>query len=261
MDPTHNIVVADDAQHLAQMGAELLLKTARRHVARTGRCNIAVSGGSTPRRMHRLLAQAPYADVMPWMGLHLFWVDERLVTVDDPASNYGLALKDFLSRVALPQDNIHPMRAMTPPEAAAADYQRTLERHFEIDACGGPAFDLVFLGIGTDGHTASIFPRDTTAETPTLWVVAVKGGTPDVDRLTLTYRVLNCAGKIVFLVSGAPKASIVKRILTKEEASLPPLKLHPQGGEVLWLLDREAAGKLPPQGIPGDGLVLKRRLM
>jgi 6-phosphogluconolactonase len=243
------IILADDARHLARIGAERFTQTVRNRVETNGRCNIALSGGSTPRRLHRLLGQNPYADAIPWKNLHLFWVDERLVPVDDPASNYGLALKDFIQQVALPRENIHPMPVDPPPQSAAQRYRQVLEKHFGKETSGGPVFDLILLGVGTDGHTASIFPGDAAAENPGRWVVAVRGGIPDVQRLTLTYTVLNSAEQIAFLVSGPSKAPVVKRLLLETDASLPPLKISPKGGRIQWLLDRDAAGLLPPDDV------------
>lgn len=243
------IIVADDPDQLAVKGAELFRETAREAISTNGRFQAAISGGSTPRAMNRLLGRQPFVSQVAWRKTHLFWVDERLVPADDPASNFGVARQDFLEAVPLPPENIHPMTSEKSPPEAAADYQKDLENTFRIEKGNLPVFDLIFLGIGPDGHTASIFPGDRTALETDLWVVAVKGGNPDVHRLTLTLPVLNNAGTAVFLISGKDKAGVVKTLLAPQPTRLPARKIKPAHGELTWLLDRDAASLLPPEVI------------
>jgi len=172
-----------------------------------------------------------------------------MVPADDPASNFGAARRDLLEAVPLPPENIHPMTSDKSPTEAAADYQKDLENSFRIEKGSLPVFDLIFLGIGQDGHTASIFPGDRTALKTDWWVVAVKGGNPDVHRLTLTRPVLNNAGTAVFLISGKNKAGVVKTLLAPEPTQLPARKIKPVHGELTWLLDRDAAALLPTEVI------------
>ncbi len=240
--PGHaNIIIAENADRLAVMGVELFCRNARRGIERSGRFAVAISGGSTPRAMHRLLAREPYVSEICWQKIHLFWVDERLVPAHDPASNYGAAREDFLAAVPIPTEQVYSMTSEKPPEDAAAEYQQKLEACFGKGPEKFPRFDMIFLGVGPDGHTASIFPDDYTAETTDLPVVPVKGGNPDLYRLTLTVPVLNHAKCAVFIVSGRGKAPLVKTLLTAEPSQLPARKIQPVNGRLVWLLDCEAA--------------------
>jgi 6-phosphogluconolactonase len=195
--------------------------------------------------MFRFLSQEPYSSAIPWQSLHLFWVDERMVAFDDPRSNFGAAKEDFLDKVPLPPDHLHPMPTWAEPSEGASVYQAELKGFFqrfgEVDM---PIFDLVFLGLGKDGHTASLFPGKDPALNPAEWVLSVKGGDPDVFRLTLNYHVLNRAKRVVFLVSGKEKASILKTIFEDKEARLPAQEIRPANGKLTWLLDQEAASLL-----------------
>ena len=239
------IIATQSAADLARESAEFFHLTAAASVARTGQFRVALSGGSTPRPLHRLLAAPPYRDSIPWTQTHIFWADERLVPTDDPASNFGVARKDLLDHLPIPTDHIHPMCSSRPPGQAADDYENTLASCFHSNPPAWPVFDLILLGIGPDGHTASIFPGDRTALETSRWVVAVKGGAPDVDRLTLTLPVLEQARHIVFLVSGSDKAGMVRIILTEETKTLPPQHLTSAGSRVTWYLDQDAAHLLP----------------
>jgi 6-phosphogluconolactonase len=243
------IIITSGIGRLAIEGAELFRSSAVASVARTGFFTVAVSGGSTPRPMHRLLAEETYRSSIPWKYTHLFWVDERLVPVTDPDSNFGSAERDFLNQLTIPAGNIHPMSSRKPPTAAADDYEHELRRHFSRFSNAEPVFDLIVLGVGEDGHTASIFPGDHSAEETTRWVTAVKGGTPYVERLTLTLPILNRARCIVYLISGSKKAVVVRSLLLDASAQLPPQRIAPQRGEIIWLLDTEAA-ELLPQDLP-----------
>lgn len=236
-----NIIITKNAERLAQKCAEFFRHTAKESVAQNGRISVALSGGSTPRPVHRLLARPPYLSDVPWAQTHIYWADERLVPEKDPASNFGSAKKDLLDHLPIPTDHIHPMCSLRSPAQAADDYTRVLTDYFEANPPEMPIFDIIFLGIGQDGHTASIFPGDRTAVDTTRWVVAVKGGSPDVERLTLTLPVLKQARHLAFLVSGAGKAEMVRTILEQDSAALPPQWLNGSGGQVSWFLDRDAA--------------------
>jgi 6-phosphogluconolactonase len=194
--------------------------------------------------MHKLLAEEPFRSDIPWNKTQIFWVDERCVPVDDPASNFGLARKDFLERAPIPSGQIHPMPGQVAPEEGARKYQGEMEGFFQTVQEAFPAFDVIFLGMGEDGHTASLFPDRSSVVGSERWVLVVKGGSPDVYRLTLTYDVLNRAKRIYFLVSGKGKALIVKTVLENKDAGLPAQKIRPVQGELTWLLDREAASLL-----------------
>jgi 6-phosphogluconolactonase len=192
-----------------------------------------------------MLAKEPYRSQIPWDKTHIFWVDERCVPEDNPASNYGEAKKDFLDQVPIPGENIHPMPGDASPEDGAIKYQQELIDFFQQGDGEFPVFDLILLGIGMDGHTASLFPGQRALEEKTKLIVAVKGGDPDINRLTMTYPVINRARQILFLVSGKRKAAVVKAILEEGKALLPARYVHPLKGKLIWLLDRDSASELP----------------
>lgn len=240
------IIVTSDSSELARAAVRMFVQAAKESVARKGCFAVALSGGSTPRNMNRMLAQEPYCSSIPWGETHIFWVDERCVSMDDPASNYGMARKDFLDRIPIPVDHIHPMPGETAPEEGAKIYRNELKKYFRSKKGEYPAFDLILLGIGTDGHIASLFPAIPSLALSKKWVIAVEGGTPDVYRLTLTYDVLNRAEKICFVVSGEDKAPIVKTIFENEQVGLPVQKVQPLNGRLTWFMDSEASSLLPP---------------
>jgi len=236
--------ILPDALHLARRGADMFARAAQQSIALKGNFAVALSGGSTPRGMHRLLAQEPFVSGIPWDRTQLFWVDERLVPARDAASNYGAAEKDFLEHVPIPSGHIHPMPVETPPDEGARMYRRELKKSFKTKEGEPPLFDLICLGIGKDGHTGSLFPGQSSLDEREKWVLPVKGGTPYADRLTMTYPVLNNGKRILFLASGSEKAGIVGRVLQGRLSGLPAQRVRPVGGTVVWLLDKEAASLL-----------------
>lgn len=233
----------------ARTAADMFVAAAKECVQEKGKFFAALSGGSTPRAMHRLLAEEPYCLAVPWKDIHLFWVDDRCVPHTNPASNYGAAQEDFLDRIPVPPDQIHPMPTHILPEEGAIQYEAELKRFLPLDQDGLPLFDLIVLGIGQDGHTASLFPGQAALDEREKWVVAVKGGDPDVHRLTLTFPVLNQARQIVFLASGKEKASILKAVLEDRTTRLPAQRIQPVSGNLIWLLDEAAASLLSPEEI------------
>ena len=235
------IIIEENPNLLAVRGARLFDETARKCVEKEGRFFVALSGGSTPRAMHRMLGEEPCRSLIPWQGVHLFWVDERCVSWDDPASSYRAARRDFLDRIPLPEKQVYPMPADMVPEDGALDYQRDLRQAFQSVEGQIPIFDLIFLGLGMDGHTASLFPGQAALDERERLVVAVKGGDPDVPRLTMTYPLLNRARVLVFMVSGRGKAKMVKTVLESPDGPLPSQGIRPIHGRLIWLLDREAA--------------------
>lgn len=210
-----------------------------------GPFRVALSGGSTPRGLFALLADAsaPYRARVPWDRVHFFWGDERCVPPDAPDSNYRMARETLLDKLGIPPERVFRMAGELDPEDAAKKYEAVLRAQLG-DA---PRFDFVFLGLGPDGHTASLFPG-TPAVTETARLVAV--GTAPVSptaRLTLTMPVLNAAARVVFVVSGAAKAAVAARVLTEPPSPAFPAGLvDPSKGSVLWLLDQDAAASLPP---------------
>jgi 6-phosphogluconolactonase len=244
MSTKRRVITTSDAEQLADKGAELFRSSAQEAFRRQGCFAVALSGGSTPRPMNRRLSQEPYLSDVPWHKSHIFWVDDRMVPFDHSDSNFGAAQKDLLDRVPIPSDQIHPMPATAPPDEGAALYQAKLQTFFQNIQTSDPVFDLIVLGIGTDGHIASLFPDQPASQDPNQWVLSVKGGQPNVFRLTLTYDVLNRARHILFLASGSGKAAVVKTIFEDRRAQLPAQKIQPLDGEVTWLLDNEAASLL-----------------
>jgi len=243
---THRVekIITADSKQLAAKGAEIVCKTAKETVDRQGRFAVAVSGGSTPRAMHRLMSQEPYLSDIPWQKTHVFMVDERMVAFEHPDSNFGAAQKDFLGKIPIPKKQIHPMPTVALPEEGVALYQTELDNFFRDFGGNDPVFDLIILGIGKDGHIASLFPGQPIIENTNRWVLSVKGGQPDVLRLTLNYHVLNSAKHILFLASGSGKAAIVKTLFEGSQVSLPAAKIKSLNGKVTWLLDRSAASLL-----------------
>jgi 6-phosphogluconolactonase len=234
-------IIVPDSNRLAEKGAEMFCEIAKQSILDRGRFVVAVSGGSTPRAMHGRLSQDPYLSDLFWQHTHIFWVDERMVEFDHPASNFGTARKDLLEKIPIPFDHIYPMPAMTGPEDGAELYQMTLKTFFQGIGSDDPVFDLILLGIGTDGHTASLFPEKALSFPDQSWVISVRGGNPNVFRLTLTYFVLNRARHVLFLVSGKDKAVIVKSLFEDNTVDLPAKNIKPLKGTLMWLLDQDAA--------------------
>jgi len=237
------VIVVPDAAALAQEAAGRILEQARAAVESRGRFSLALSGGSTPQDTYRLLAQEPYRDQVPWDKVHLFWGDERCVPPDDPGSNYHLADRLLISRVPIPAENVHRIPGELAPEAAARAYRRELEDFF----CGpAPRLDLVLLGLGGDGHTASLFPGAESLEALSDTVLPAEAeyeGRP-AQRVTLALPAINAARQILFLVSGEAKAGIVAQVLGSRSGSLPAERVCPTAGELVWLLDEPAASGL-----------------
>jgi 6-phosphogluconolactonase len=212
-----------------------------------GRASFVLAGGKTPLDLYRQLAD-PWHDV-PWESVHVFWGDERLVPPDDPGSNYGAARETLLSRVPIPVENIHRIKGELPAAAAVADYTEQLRAWaavYDPDApYPWPRFDLVLLGLGEDGHTASLFPGSPVgADAPVMAVTADYQGRP-AGRVTLTPPVFNDARRVFFLVSGEGKADAVYNTFnTDDPVRFPAQRIRPDAGEVLWLLDRRAAARL-----------------
>jgi 6-phosphogluconolactonase len=221
--------------------AEFFCDMAIKSVSARGWFDVALSGGDTPRPLHRLLAVSPYIEKIPWAKTHIFWVDERCVPVDDDASNFGNAKKDLIDKVPIPGAQVHPMDGSISPEKGARAYEKLLKCELKSAGDDKPAFDLVLLGLGTDGHVASLFPEGKIREDENRWVIAPRGGTPCLDRLTLTLPAINQGKTVMFMVLGQAKAAIVKTVFENPDARLPAQQVNPQNGKLIWVLDQEAA--------------------
>ena len=242
------LIIEENSRSFNNRAAEIFFDMAKVSIVAHDRFDVALCGGSTPRGFHQRLAEPPYHEKINWSKTHLFWVDDRCVPIHSPDSNYGNARNDFIEKVAIPGAHVHPMAGDLEPEAGALGYQNELMSALWLSETDLPAFDLVILGIGEDGHVASLFPgSDKISEGK--WVAAVKGGTPNIYRLTLTYPVINNAKNILFLVSGKSKASIVNKICHRPELNLPAQKITPSHGKVIWVMDKDAAVFIKPQSI------------
>jgi len=233
------LIVFPDAEALAR-GAALWLKDRVRPLQ--DRIAIALSGGSTPRRLFQLMGSEFKGD-FPWARMHFFWGDERFVPRNDPDSNFRMADEALLSKIPMPPGNIHPVptEGIDPDEAARA-YERELQSFYGAAALqpGKFLFDVQFLGLGEDGHTASLIPGEPVLEEREHWVAAVAHGRPET-RITLTYPPIESSRDIAFLVSGAAKREILQKVRA-QSADVPAARLRPQG-ELTFLTDRAAAGE------------------
>ncbi|MBI5963593.1 MAG: 6-phosphogluconolactonase [Chloroflexi bacterium] len=239
-----NIKIFKDIHELSHAAAELFAESSSQAIAERGRFLAALSGGSTPNHLYQLLAGEPYRSQIDWSGVHVFWGDERCVPVDDPGSNYFQARQALLDHVNIPADNIHRVQSDTKPASAAVDYARTLKQ-FSAPPLEWPRFDLVLLGMGDDGHTASLFPASPID--PAEPVIAVTANYQDrpANRVSLTPRVLNSARRVIFLVTGLGKAVTLTQVLSdiSNVDLLPAQRIRPTDGELLWLVDEAAASK------------------
>jgi 6-phosphogluconolactonase len=245
MNDEKTICTGNDPKDLAKMAAGLFLAEAEASIRQRDQFTVALSGGSTPRGMHRLLATEPWLTRVPWNKTHLFWVDERCVSPENPASNYGTAKRDFLDALPVSPDQIHFMTCGSSPPGDASSYQEMLMDFFAVPKGAVPQFDLIFLGMGADGHTASLFPGQAALSEKEKWVTAVRGGNPEVDRISMTLPLINRARHIAFLVSGLEKSEVLRSVLMDREIRYPAQQVKPLTGKLTWLLDRAAASLLP----------------
>jgi len=228
-----------DAETLAEAAAAWLTKLTR---SRNGRLAIALAGGSTPKRFYELLAEPRFRDAFPWSRTHWFWGDERFVPHDDPRSNYLMAKKALLSQAPIPQANIHPIPTTgLAPQAAAEAYERELKSFYGADRleASRPLFDAVILGLGDNGHTASLMPGACALDERRRWVIEVEGVAPET-RITLTYPALESAYETAFLVAGAEKKRALT-LLRADDPSIPAGRLHTEGALRIFA-DVEATG-------------------
>ncbi len=239
------IIVRDKLEELAGAAAERFAALSREAVRARGVGQAAVSGGRTPEGFFRALGERSRGGGVPWAGLHLWWADERCVPPADPRSNYGPARKLLLDRVPLEPDRVHPMPGEEEPEAGARLYAAELARVFRLREGEWPVFDLVFLGLGADGHTASLFPGSAALEERRRPVAAVRDGPPGPARLTLTLPVLNRAREVIFLAAGEEKAPAVGALFTDPGSGAPARMVKPLNGRLTLLLDRPAAALIP----------------
>ncbi len=238
------IQIFPDLEALSRGAAEIFVRTARDSVAARGRFSMALSGGKTPRRTYELLAGPAFRDRLPWARSHVFWGDERCVEPEDSRNNARLAREVLLQHVPLPTGQVYPMVCKPTPAAGARSYEALLRNFF---GAGEPRFDLILLGLGENGHTASLFPGDPVLSEPKRWVAEVYVAEQDMYRLTLTAAIINQARVVAFLVAGAAKAAVVQEVRQgpRDPKRLPAQLIQPERGELHWLLDQGAAGGSP----------------
>jgi 6-phosphogluconolactonase len=238
------IKILPDSVALYRAAAQEFKRLAETAIAERGRFSVALSGGSTPRNVYSLLADN-YKD-LPWDRIHIFFGDERHVPPTDADSNFRMANESLLSQVPIPESNVHRIRAELDPNAAAEDYEKQLREFFQLKGGDWPRFDLIWLGLGEDGHTASLFPgsdaiNETSRRVAANWVQRLQ-----TFRITLTFPVLNHAAEVVFLVSGENKAQILSNVLKPGAKKYPSQSVQPENGHLIWFVDQDAAKLLQP---------------
>ncbi|HEY6274161.1 MAG TPA: 6-phosphogluconolactonase [Terriglobales bacterium] len=236
--------VVPDAAALNRDAAEEFCRCADSAIAARGRFAAALSGGNTPRGVYAELA-AQKKNSLPWDKIYIFFGDERYVPSGDPASNYRMARESLLSKVTIPEENVHRVLTELPATTAAVQYEMDLRNFFRLPSGGWPRFDLILLGLGEDGHTASLFPGSEGIHEQSRLVISNWVEKLADHRITFTYPVLNHADQVVFLVSGKAKAPILKDIFSSaKQNSYPAQAVRPENGKLLWLVDQDAAGLL-----------------
>jgi 6-phosphogluconolactonase len=240
------VIICRDVDELNRKAAEQFISLAGEAISRTGQFTVALSGGSTPKALYSLLASPDYRERVDWSRVHLFWGDERCVPPDHLESNYRMVHEALLSKISLPPENIHRMAGEKAPRDAAADYENELRTFFRLAVNAVPRFDLVLLGLGEDGHTASLFPGSPALNERNRLVATVYVERFKAHRLTLTLPVINAADQVTFLVSGESKRAIVKQLLGAggDPANFPAAKVSPTDGKLTWLITEDAAADL-----------------
>ncbi len=233
------IEVLNDPPALAHHVAEWMTKAA---LASTGDFRVSLSGGSTPKALFTLLASDSFIGRFPWARVSWYWGDERFVPYDHPESNYRMTRETMLSKAPVPAANVHPVPADGTPEEAAARYEQTLQAAYGAPVLDRdrPLFDITLLGMGPDGHTASLLPGEPVLEERKRWVAAVSHGRPEV-RITMTYPAIESSRQVAFLLAGKEKAPIFKTIRAGD-TDLPAARVNPVG-DLIWFVDRAAAGE------------------
>lgn len=249
---SREIKVLPDANELSRAAAEEFSRLARQNIAAKNQFTVALAGGSTPRGAYAQLAEQNRegnSDRLAWEKIHVFFSDERHVPPDHPESNYKMAWDSLLSKVPIPRENVHRIKGELDASAAASAYEKELKLFFGLKPGELPRFDLILLGLGDDGHTASLFPGSSgVAETSRLVIANWVEKFGDY-RLTFTFPLLNHAAEVMFLVAGGPKAEIVRKVLADDATpgKYPSQKVNPSTGRLVWLLDQAAAQQLNPK--------------
>lgn len=255
--------VEPDAAALARRAAQYLLEMIQEAADAQGSARIAISGGSTPKAAFQLLAdsQQHWRGAMPWDQLQLYWVDERTVPPDHSDSNYHMTYETLIKHVPLHSDQVHRMEGELDPEVAASRYESHLRNSFRLEGAESPRFDLIALGMGPDGHTASLFPHTAAIHEMARLVAANHVPQLDTWRITLTWPVINHASSVFFLISGADKAERVREVFMgpRDPERLPSQLIWPSSGILTLFLDKAAAALLPATDADGSGVLERER--
>ena len=224
----------------------ILHEAVRQH----GTASLVLSGGATPRSIYEELSSESLRDTIAWAKVHLFWGDERCVPPSMPESNFRMASESLIKRISIPEQNVHRIHAELAPQAAAGLYQAEIKRHFSLRERQLPEFTLMLLGLGEDGHTASLFPGTTALQEHVRLVTEVYIESLRSSRITLTLPVINNAQNVMFIVSGRAKAAVLRDVLEGEIPSHPANLVNPTTGMLSWFVDREAASQLQLLDMP-----------
>jgi 6-phosphogluconolactonase len=244
MDAHPKVLVFESPEQLAVAAAERFVECADETQSRNDQFCVALAGGNTPRRVYELLATESFKSRIDWSRVHLFFGDERAVPPDHPDSNYAMVNETLISKIAIPPSNVHPIPGAGDAKENARQYENQLRSFFTGQSW--PRFDLVLLGMGEDGHTASLSPNSEASQEKSRWVVSTRNEQLAQDRITLTIPVFNHARHVVFLVVGQKKAQRLNEVFRPQAASdqLPAQKIKPTDGTVEWLADAAAASLL-----------------
>jgi 6-phosphogluconolactonase len=242
------IRIFNDYESLSQAAAKMFADLTNQAIDSRRSFSVALSGGSTPKRLYEILAKEPYLEQVHWEAMHVFWGDERCVPAGDPRSNARMAQQILLNHVPIPANQIHPILGDLPAALGATHYETTLRDYFGNRP---PVFDLILLGLGDNAHTASLFPHTSVLNEKERWVDAVYVAEQSMYRVTLTAPVINQAQEVIFLVSGAEKASALQGVLEgpHHPNEYPAQLIHPNGAHPIWLVDKAAAHKLVPETV------------
>jgi 6-phosphogluconolactonase len=251
-----NVLTFPDLESLSRAAADEFCQIAVDAVAQRGRCVVALAGGHTPRRIYEMLGSPSYRSRVPWQQIDVFWSDERMVPPEDPDSNFRMAFETLLSKVPLPNSSIHRVTTENCSPAQAADtYGEEIARTFNIPAAGGlPSFDLILLGMGEDGHTASLFPHSPALQVTDRWAAPSRAPKRPNERVTMTLPVINAARHVMMIIAGTEKARILADVLIgpRGHERLPSQLVAPTTGELLLFVDKAAAFHLTQTGQSGS---------
>jgi 6-phosphogluconolactonase len=240
------IRIYQDLESLSQAAAEQFTLLSRQSSKICGRFSVALAGGNTPRRLYQILADSPFRERIHWKEVHVFWSDERCVPENDPRSNALMARHALLDMVPIPPENVHPIQCSQSPQEAALMYESEIRKYFSSQ---NPNFHLVLLGLGENGHIASLFPNTPVLSEQERWVAEVYIPELDMHRVTFTAPFINQASNVIFLVSGSDKADVLVKVLEGpyHPHELPAQLIRPSGAHPIWLVDKAASHKLSAQ--------------